>query len=112
MASAGPQQSCKRRDSSVAREDDQLIITPLGAGNEVGRSCACPTKEKPYCCTIPHKEAALKCCDEVNPVAKSTGAVNCIIRRSTDGKLIGYNTDYVGAISAIEDGLKGIYHVV
>ncbi|KAF5444061.1 hypothetical protein F2P56_036565 [Juglans regia] len=39
MASAGPQQSLKRRDSSVTREDDQLIITPLGAGNEVGRSC-------------------------------------------------------------------------
>ncbi|KAG7976191.1 hypothetical protein I3843_06G137800 [Carya illinoinensis] len=39
MASAEPQQSLKRRDSSVTREDDQLIITPLGAGNEVGRSC-------------------------------------------------------------------------
>ncbi|KAJ7955028.1 Bifunctional 3-dehydroquinate dehydratase/shikimate dehydrogenase, chloroplastic [Quillaja saponaria] len=57
--------------------------------------------------TIPHKEAALKCCDEVDPVAKLIGAVNCIIRRSTDGKLIGYNTDYFGAISAIEDGLRG-----
>ncbi|KAK8470702.1 hypothetical protein PHAVU_003G035000 [Phaseolus vulgaris] len=57
--------------------------------------------------TIPHKEAALECCDEVDPVAKSIGAVNCIIRRPTDGKLIGYNTDYVGAISAIEDGLRG-----
>ncbi|XP_042990807.1 bifunctional 3-dehydroquinate dehydratase/shikimate dehydrogenase, chloroplastic-like isoform X2 [Carya illinoinensis] len=63
-------------------------------------------------CTIPQKEAALKCCDEVDTVAKSIGAVNCIIRRSTDGKLIGHNTDYVGAISAIEDGLRGIYHVV
>ncbi|KAI4317661.1 hypothetical protein L6164_025512 [Bauhinia variegata] len=56
--------------------------------------------------SIPHKEAALKCCDEVDPVAKSIGAVNCIVRRSNDGKLIGYNTDYVGAISAIEDGLR------
>ncbi|XP_019431914.1 PREDICTED: bifunctional 3-dehydroquinate dehydratase/shikimate dehydrogenase, chloroplastic [Lupinus angustifolius] len=55
--------------------------------------------------TIPHKEAAVKCCDEVDPVAKSIGAVNCIIRRPTDGKLIGYNTDYVGAISAIEEGV-------
>ncbi|PKA64102.1 Cleavage and polyadenylation specificity factor subunit 3-I [Apostasia shenzhenica] len=31
--------SLKRRDSTVAKEEDQLIITPLGAGNEVGRSC-------------------------------------------------------------------------
>ncbi|KAL5160137.1 Bifunctional 3-dehydroquinate dehydratase/shikimate dehydrogenase, chloroplastic [Glycine soja] len=57
--------------------------------------------------TIPHKEAAIKCCDEVDPVAKSIGAVNCIVRRPTDGKLIGYNTDYVGAVTAIEDGLRG-----
>ncbi|KAM6590688.1 hypothetical protein CsatA_013293 [Cannabis sativa] len=57
--------------------------------------------------TIPHKEAALACCDEVDPVAKSIGAVNCIIRRQSDGKLLGYNTDYIGAISAIEDGLRG-----
>lgn len=83
-------------------------------------------------CTIPHKEAAVNCCDEVDPVAKvidalnlyiiclmdllnllkllqSIGAVNCIIRRESDGKLLGYNTDYVGAISAIEDGLRGFF---
>ncbi|OMO77363.1 Dehydroquinase class I [Corchorus olitorius] len=59
-----------------------------------------------FSCTIPHKEAAVQCCDEVDPVAKSIGAVNCIIRRPSDGKLFGYNTDYVGAISAIEDGLQ------
>ncbi|KDP40034.1 hypothetical protein JCGZ_02032 [Jatropha curcas] len=59
-----------------------------------------------FSCTIPHKEAAVKCCDEVDPVAKSIGAVNCIIRRQSDGKLFGYNTDYVGAISAIEEGLR------
>ncbi|KAJ0970945.1 hypothetical protein J5N97_018904 [Dioscorea zingiberensis] len=29
----------KRRESTVTREGDQLVITPLGAGNEVGRSC-------------------------------------------------------------------------
>ncbi|KAL5712831.1 hypothetical protein ACHQM5_014959 [Ranunculus cassubicifolius] len=60
-----------------------------------------------FSCTIPHKEAALRACDEVDPIAKSIGAVNLIIRRPSDGKLIGYNTDYVGAITAIEDGLRG-----
>ncbi|XP_057957467.1 bifunctional 3-dehydroquinate dehydratase/shikimate dehydrogenase, chloroplastic-like isoform X3 [Malania oleifera] len=63
-----------------------------------------------FSCTIPHKEAALKCCDEVDSVAKSIGAVNCIIRRQSDGKLFGYNTDYFGAISAIEDGLRGSHN--
>lgn len=60
-----------------------------------------------FSCTIPHKESAVKCCHEIDPVAKSIGAVNCIIRRPNDGKLFGCNTDYVGAISAIEDGLRG-----
>ncbi|CAL9772552.1 unnamed protein product [Musa acuminata subsp. burmannicoides] len=60
-----------------------------------------------FSCTIPHKEAAVGCCDKVDPIAKSIGAVNTIIRRPSDGKLIGYNTDYVGAISAIEDGIRG-----
>ncbi|XP_023007436.1 bifunctional 3-dehydroquinate dehydratase/shikimate dehydrogenase, chloroplastic-like isoform X2 [Cucurbita maxima] len=58
-----------------------------------------------FSCTIPHKEAAAKFCDWVDPVAKSIGAVNCIVRRD-DGKFEGYNTDYVGAISAIEDKLR------
>lgn len=57
--------------------------------------------------TIPFKEAALECCDEVDPLAQSVGAVNTIVRRKTDGKLIGYNTDCDGSISAIEDAIKG-----
>ncbi|CAL5393156.1 unnamed protein product [Camellia sinensis] len=54
-----------------------------------------------FSCTIPHKEAALKCCDEVDPVAKV----------KSDGKFFGCNTDYVGAITAIEDALGGLQHV-
>ncbi|XP_065870906.1 cleavage and polyadenylation specificity factor subunit 3-I isoform X1 [Euphorbia lathyris] len=39
MASTGQPSSLKRRDAPVTREGDQLIVTPLGAGSEVGRSC-------------------------------------------------------------------------
>ncbi|XP_057960560.1 bifunctional 3-dehydroquinate dehydratase/shikimate dehydrogenase, chloroplastic-like [Malania oleifera] len=56
-------------------------------------------------CTIPHKEAALKCMDEIDPIAKKIGAINNIVRRP-DGTLTAFNTDYIGAISAIEDGLR------
>ncbi|GFP93960.1 bifunctional 3-dehydroquinate dehydratase/shikimate dehydrogenase chloroplastic [Phtheirospermum japonicum] len=56
---------------------------------------------------IPYKEAIIDFCDEVHPLAQSIGAVNTIIRRPNDGKLIGYNTDCEAAISAIEDALKG-----
>ncbi|KAJ4727588.1 bifunctional 3-dehydroquinate dehydratase/shikimate dehydrogenase, chloroplastic-like [Melia azedarach] len=59
-----------------------------------------------YSVGIPHKEAAMACCDEVHPLAKSIGAVNTVIRRPIDGKLVGYNTDCESAISAIEDALR------
>uniref|UniRef100_A0A0D3B9Z2 shikimate dehydrogenase (NADP(+)) n=2 Tax=Brassica oleracea var. oleracea TaxID=109376 RepID=A0A0D3B9Z2_BRAOL len=59
-----------------------------------------------FSCTIPHKEDALKCCDEVDPLAKSIGAVSTMLRRQSDGKLLGYNTDCIGSISAIEGGLR------
>ncbi|KAK6777577.1 hypothetical protein RDI58_024295 [Solanum bulbocastanum] len=55
---------------------------------------------------IPYKEAVVSFCDEVDPLAESVGAVNTIIRRPCDGKLIGYNTDCEASITAIEDALK------
>ncbi|KAL6517743.1 Cleavage and polyadenylation specificity factor subunit 3-I [Orobanche minor] len=39
MASSGQPDSSLKRTSSTISEGDELIITPLGAGNEVGRSC-------------------------------------------------------------------------
>ncbi|PON79547.1 KH-domain/beta-lactamase-domain protein, archaea [Trema orientale] len=38
-STTGQQPSLKRRDSFAARDEDKLVVTPLGAGNEVGRSC-------------------------------------------------------------------------
>ncbi|XP_059652601.1 bifunctional 3-dehydroquinate dehydratase/shikimate dehydrogenase, chloroplastic-like [Cornus florida] len=55
---------------------------------------------------IPYKEAVIGFCDEVHPLAQSIGAVNTIIRRPNDGKLVGYNTDCEASITAIEDALK------
>lgn len=59
-----------------------------------------------YSVTIPHKMAALECCDEVDPVGRAIGAINCLVRRPSDGKLSGFNFDYIGAIEAIEEGLQ------
>ncbi|GAB2211518.1 hypothetical protein Drorol1_Dr00024833 [Drosera rotundifolia] len=61
-----------------------------------------------YSYTIPHKVAGLECCDEVDPVAQAIGAISCMIKKPSDGKLIGYNVDYLGAIAAIEEGLRGM----
>ncbi|XP_061348497.1 bifunctional 3-dehydroquinate dehydratase/shikimate dehydrogenase, chloroplastic-like [Gastrolobium bilobum] len=54
---------------------------------------------------IPYKEEVIRFCDEVHPLAQSIGAVNTIIRRPRDGKLVGYNTDCEASITAIEDAL-------
>lgn len=45
--------------------------------------------------TIPHKEAALKLVDEVDPQARKLGAVNLVVVRP-DGSLLGRNTDWIG----------------
>ncbi len=50
--------------------------------------------------TIPHKTAILSLLDELDDVAAKIGAVNTVAWR--DGKLVGYNTDWQGALSALE----------
>lgn len=49
--------------------------------------------------TVPHKEAAFEQCDEVRGIAKVIGAVNTLVLE--EGRLIGYNTDADGFMSAI-----------
>lgn len=51
--------------------------------------------------TIPHKVAVMKLLDEIDPVAKRIGAVNTIVNR--DGRLLGANTDWLGAVKALEE---------
>ncbi len=50
--------------------------------------------------TMPHKEAVIKCLDEIDPTAKFLNSVNTI--QNKDGKLLGFNTDGVGALNALE----------
>lgn len=44
--------------------------------------------------TVPYKETVLQYLDEISPEAREIGAVNTILNQK--GKLIGYNTDYLG----------------
>jgi len=50
--------------------------------------------------TIPHKEAALRFCDEVSELSMATGTVNTLYMR--DGRLCGTTTDPVGFYRALE----------
>ena len=53
-----------------------------------------------YSVTIPHKETIMAAMDEIDPVATAIGAMNTVVNR--DGKLIGYNTDYLAAVGGLE----------
>ena len=54
--------------------------------------------------TMPHKVEVMKCLDKIDETAKQIGAVNTIVNKN--GKLIGYNTDYYGAVEALKEKTK------
>ncbi|MDX2043889.1 MAG: shikimate dehydrogenase [Acidobacteriota bacterium] len=51
--------------------------------------------------TIPHKVAVMDYLDDIDATARTIGAVNTIVVE--DGKLIGYNTDVIGAMKPLEE---------
>ena len=50
--------------------------------------------------TLPHKQEAMKIVDEVDTVAKSIGAISCVVVRP-DGSLAGTNNDCYGFVRSI-----------
>jgi shikimate dehydrogenase len=50
--------------------------------------------------SIPHKQAVIEHLDEIDDTAQRIGAVNTVTLRA--GKLIGSNTDWLGAVRALE----------
>ncbi|MHB0708109.1 shikimate dehydrogenase [Roseomonas mucosa] len=55
--------------------------------------------------TIPHKEAAFACCDEVDDTAHRAGAVNTLVFQG--GLIIGSNTDGWGFLASMEEQAPG-----
>jgi len=56
--------------------------------------------------TIPHKQEAMKMVHEADTLAKSIGAISCVIVRS-DGSLAGTNNDCYGFIHAVRQEQPG-----
>ena len=54
--------------------------------------------------TIPHKETIIGLIHNVNETADEIGAVNTLVR--DDEKIIGYNTDYYGAVESLKEKLN------
>ncbi|MCC6555640.1 MAG: shikimate dehydrogenase [Polyangiaceae bacterium] len=57
--------------------------------------------------SMPFKQAVMPLLDAIDPVAARIGAVNTIV--NDGGRLIGHNTDWIGAVRALEEarGLAG-----
>src|SRR4030042_7196729 len=51
--------------------------------------------------TIPYKADVISLLDEVDDLAGRIGAINTIVNRG--GRLVGYNTDGIGALKALEE---------
>jgi 3-dehydroquinate dehydratase/shikimate dehydrogenase len=60
-----------------------------------------PLGIKGFSVTIPHKERILHHLDDCDRLAQKIGAVNTVVVRG-NGKLYGYNTDYVGVLRALQ----------
>jgi shikimate dehydrogenase len=58
--------------------------------------------------TMPHKVTLLGMVDELDPVAKEIGAINTVVNQ--DGKLEGFNTDWLGIAAPLEQktSLRGL----
>jgi shikimate dehydrogenase len=55
--------------------------------------------------TIPHKEAVFALCDDVDPLARTIGAVNTLV--ADNGRISGSNTDYLGFLGNLDAGAPG-----
>lgn len=57
-------------------------------------------------CTMPHKLIVMKYLDEIDQAAKDMVAVNTVVNEN--GRLIGYNTDWLGIIASLKKVEKKI----
>jgi shikimate dehydrogenase len=55
--------------------------------------------------TIPYKQTAMACCDELDPIAKRLGAVNTVV--ITHGRYSGFNTDGFGFMENLRQNAPG-----
>jgi len=51
--------------------------------------------------TLPHKESVMACLDYIDPAARRIRAVNTVV--NDDGSLKGFNSDWSGALQALEE---------
>ena len=83
--------------------DDEFVFNAVCVpANELEKYMK-QVKEQPInglAVTVPHKQAIVNFLDRVDDTAKEIGAVNTVVKEG--GLLVGYNTDWIGAVDALE----------
>jgi shikimate dehydrogenase len=84
-------------------------VAPAALGAAVAGARALGVRQ--LAVSLPHKQAVMAHLDEVDETARRIGAVNTVTLR--DGRLVGANTDWIGAVRALEreaalDGARAV----
>lgn len=85
------------------RIDDQFVFVAAHVKVEEIKTVIEAVKTmsiKGLTCTLPHKIEVMKYLNEIDPVAQKIGAVNTVV--NNNGKLTGFNTDWLGIVRALE----------
>lgn len=89
----------------AARKFDAVFVPFLVHDLQDFLRCIEPFGVGGFAVTIPHKEQILRHLDECDPLAARIGAVNTVVIRG-QGRLYGYNTDYVGVLRSLESRMQ------
>lgn len=87
--------------------DDQFVYTACRVKVEDVKEVVAATRVmgiRGLTCTVPHKIEVMKYLDKIDPVAQKIGAVNTVVNEN--GKLLGYNTDWLGVTLPLEKMTK------
>ncbi len=89
----------------AARKIDAVFVPFLVRDLRDFLGCIEPFGVSGFAVTIPHKEEILRRLDDCDPLAARIGAVNTVVVRG-QGRLYGYNTDYVGVLRSLESRMQ------
>lgn len=93
-------------NAAFAARRVNAVLLPFLVNDLKDFLAACPKfGVKGFAITLPHKQAILTHLDECDPLAARIGAVNTVVIRG-DGRLYGYNTDYVGVLRALSSRVE------
>lgn len=107
--SAAPgNQGMRRFNTAFARNSVNAIYQSYQIADIVeGFRAAVTLGFNGFAVAMPHKFEAARLCDELDPLVRECGSVNCV--KLVDGRATGFNTDYAGIKTYLERDFPHLY---